>query len=198
MFVLGLTGGVASGKTTATNYFEGKGIEVIDADEISRNLQLKGSPGYQKIIEKFGKEILNEDKSINRKILRELAFKTEANKKWLEGLMHPMIQKEVLARFENVKSSWCIYSAPLWSTKHKFNRTLVIDAPEAIQLSRILERDKCSEDIAKNIISNQISRHERNCFATDLIMNDGSLLDFQKKLDFYFRLYSKKVNDEKN
>ena len=95
MFVLGLTGGVASGKTTATNYFEGKGIEVIDADEISRNLQLKGAPGYQKIIEKFGKEILNEDKSINRKILRELAFKTEANKKWLEDLMHPMIQKEV-------------------------------------------------------------------------------------------------------
>ena len=96
MFIIGLTGGVASGKTTATNYFLSKGIEIIDADEISRSFQMKGTEGYQKIIKKFGKEILNADESINRIMLRKLAFKNEANKKWLEDLMHPMIQKEVL------------------------------------------------------------------------------------------------------
>ena len=81
MFIIGLTGGVASGKTTATNYFLNKGIEIIDADEISRSLQIKGAEGYQKIIEKFGRKILNEDESINRKILRELAFNDATNKK---------------------------------------------------------------------------------------------------------------------
>ena len=198
MFIIGLTGGVASGKTTATNYFLSKGIEIIDADEISRSFQMKGTEGYQKIIKKFGKEILNADESINRKILRKLAFKNEANKKWLEDLMHPMIQKEVLTRLENVQSIWCIYSAPLWSTKHKFNRTLVIDAPEHIQLSRITERDGCPEEIARSMINNQISRHERNCFASDLIVNDGSLDEFQCKLGFYFKLYTDLANEQKN
>lgn len=198
MFIIGLTGGIASGKTTATNYFLSKGIEIIDADKISRSLQMKGAKGYQKIIKKFGKEILNADESINRKILRELAFKNEANKKWLEDLMHPMIQKEVLTRLENVQSIWCIYSAPLWSAKHKFNRTLVIDAPEHMQLSRISERDGCSEEIARSMIKNQISRQERNCFASDLIMNDGSIDEFQQKLDFYYKLYTDLANEQKN
>ena len=198
MFIIGLTGGVASGKTTATNYFFSKGIEIIDADEISRSLQKEGAEGYQKIIKKFGKAILNDDRSINRKILRELAFKNEANKKWLEDLMHPMIQTEVLTKLENVQSIWCIYSAPLWSAKHKFNRTLVVDAPEHIQLSRISERDGCPEEIARSMINNQISRHERNCFASDLIVNDCSLDEFQYKLKFYFDLYTHLANEQKN
>ena len=198
MFIIGLTGGVASGKTTATNYFLNKGIEIIDADEISRSLQIKGAEGYRKIIDKFGRKILNDDESINRKILRELAFSDATNKKWLENLMHPMIQKEVLTRLENVQSNWCVYSAPLWSAKHKFNRTLVIDAPEHIQLLRISERDGCTEEIARNIINNQISRQERNCFASDLIMNDGSIAEFQKKLDFYCKLYSDLAHEQKN
>ena len=198
MFIIGLTGGVASGKTTATNYFFSKGIEIIDADEISRSLQKEGAKGYQKIIKKFGKAILNDDRSINRKILRELAFKNEANKKWLEDLMHPMIQTKVLTKLENVQSIWCIYSAPLWSAKHKFNRTLVVDAPEHIQLSRISERDGCPEEIARSMINNQIPRHERNCFASDLIVNDGSLDEFQHKLGFYFRLYTDLANEQKN
>ena len=95
MFVLGLTGGVASGKTTASNHFKNKGIEIIDADEISRSLQEQGTQGYEKILKKFGQALLNQDGSIDRKALRELAFKHEKNKKWLEDLMHPLIQKEV-------------------------------------------------------------------------------------------------------
>ena len=198
MFVLGLTGGVASGKTTASNHFKNKGIEIIDADEISRSLQEQGTQGYEKILKKFGQAILNQDGTIDRKVLRELAFKTEKNKKWLEDLMHPLIQSEVLKRLENVKSFWAVYSAPLWNKKHKFNRTLVIDSPSDLQFKRIMKRDGCSEKIARKIISNQISGNERSCFATDLIINDGSIEEFQKKLDFYFELYTDLANEQKN
>ena len=198
MFTVGLTGGVAAGKSTATKFFESEGIHVIDADIISRNLQLKDKQGYISIVEKLGSEILDSNEEIDRKKIRDLAFNDLKLKQWLEDLMHPMIQTEVLTKLDNVQSIWCIYSAPLWSAKHKFNRTLVVDAPEHIQLSRISERDGCPEEIARSMINNQISRHERNCFASDLIVNDGSLDEFQYKLGFYFKLYTDLANEQKN
>ena len=198
MFTVGLTGGVAAGKSTATNFFTGKDIAVIDADIISRNLQLKGQEGYSKIIEKFSDGILDLNDEIDRKKLRAIAFNNPDNKKWLEDLMHPMIKHEVLKQFGEVKSNWAIYSAPLWSVKNIFNRTLVIDAPSEIQLKRIIERDGCTEQIAKEIIKNQISSLERNCFASDLIINDSSLAVFQNKLEYYYKLYNKIANEQKS
>ena len=195
MFSVGLTGGVATGKTTASNFFSEKGIDIIDADEISRSLQSIGATGYQEIVKKFGNEILNIDKSINRKTLREIAFNDLNNKKWLEGLMHPMIRDEVIKQFEKVESTWAIYSAPLWSEKNIFNRTLVIDASREVQLQRIITRDSCSEEVAEKVIAQQISSTERNCYATDLIFNDSSLEEFKNKLEFYFELYNKLANE---
>jgi dephospho-CoA kinase len=195
MFSVGLTGGVATGKTTASNFFSEKGIDIIDADEISRSLQSIGTSGYQEIVKKFGNEILNNDKSINRKTLREIAFNDLNNKKWLEGLMHPMISDEVIKQFEKVESTWAIYSAPLWSEKNIFNRTLVIDASREVQLQRIITRDSCSEEVAEKVIAQQISSTERNCYATDLIFNDSSLEEFKNKLEFYFELYNKLANE---
>ena len=195
MFSVGLTGGVATGKTTASNFFSEKGIDIIDADEISRSLQSIGASGYQEIVKKFGNEILNIDKSINRKTLREIAFNDLNNKKWLEGLMHPMIRDEVIKQFEKVESTWAIYSAPLWSEKNIFNRTLVIDASREVQLQRIITRDSCSEEVAEIVIAQQISSTERNCYATDLIFNDSSPEEFKNKLEFYFELYNKLANE---
>ena len=195
MFNVGLTGGVASGKTTATKFFSKKGIDVIDADEISRSLQSEGTSGYQEIVKRFGNKILNIDKSINRKTLREIAFKEPEQKKWLEGLMHPMIRDEVIKQFEEVKSVWAIYSAPLWSNKNIFKRTLVIDAPKDVQLQRIIARDNCTKEVAEQVIAQQISSTERNCYATDLIVNDGSLKDFENKIEFYFELYNNLANE---
>jgi len=195
MFNVGLTGGVASGKTTASNFFSKKGIDIIDADEISRSLQLEGASGYQEIVKRFGNKILNIDKSINRKTLREIAFKEPEQKKWLEDLMHPMIRDEVVKQFEEVESVWAIYSAPLWSNKNVFNRTLVIDAPKDVQLQRIIARDNCTKEVAEQVIAQQISSTERNCYATDLIVNDGALEDFKNKLEFYFELYNNLANE---
>ena len=195
MFTVGLTGGVAAGKSTATNFFIGKDIEVIDADVISRNLQLKGEAGYTKIVEKFSSDILDVNNEIDRKKIRAIAFSDPNNKKWLEDLMHPMIRDEVVKQLEAVESVWAIYSAPLWSNKNVFNRTLVIDAPKDVQLQRIIARDNCTKDVAEQVIAQQISSNERNCFATDLIVNDSSLKDFENKLEFYFELYNNLANE---
>ena len=195
MFTVGLTGGVAAGKSTTTNFFIDKGITVVDADTISRNLQLKGEEGYEKIVKKFSDDILDSNGQIDRKKIREIAFSDPKNKKWLEDLMHPMIRDEVIKQFEKVESSWVIYSAPLWSNKNVFNRTLVIDTPKDVQLQRIIERDNCSKEVAEQVIAQQISSNERNCYATDLIINDGSLEDFRNKLEFYFELYNSLANE---
>ena len=191
MFTVGLTGGVAAGKSTATNFFIEKGITVVDADIISRNLQLRGEEGYEKIVKKFSDEILDSNGEIDRKKIREIAFSDPKNKKWLEDLMHPIIRNEVIKQFEQVESVWAIYSAPLWSRKNVFNRTLVIDAPKEIQLQRIIERDNCSKKEAEQVIAQQISSIERNCYATDLIVNDTTIDELNSKLDFYCNLYSK-------
>ena len=139
MFVLGLTGGIASGKTTATDFFSKKGIDVVDADEISRNLQKKGQAGYLEILKRYGKDILGAGDEIDRKKLREIAFSQESEKQWLEDLMHPLIRETTMNAFNNVKSKWSIYSAPLWNDQNKFERVLVIDAPKHLQIQRIKE-----------------------------------------------------------
>ena len=195
MLIVGLTGGVASGKTTATNFFKEKGINVIDADEISRELQQSGTKAYEEIIARFGKKILAPNKEIDRKILREIAFSNVSERKWLEDLMHPLIKEETMRRFSDTKSKWAIYSAPLWNKQNVFNRTLVIDAPKDIQIKRLLQRDNCSEKTAIEMIDAQLQSNERNNFASDLIINDDSIEIFKKKLDFYFNLYNKLADE---
>ena len=191
MFILGLTGGIATGKTTATDFFASKGIEIIDADEISRSLQLKGAAGYSEVVKEFGKDILDDAEEINRSALRKIAFANKTNKEKLEGIMHPLIRTEIMQGFENIKSKWGIYSAPLWSNRNKFKRTLVINSSPHIQSQRIKARDNSSDEVIKKILSEQMSYKERISFADDLIFNDGSLETFLAKLDFYYKLYNK-------
>jgi dephospho-CoA kinase len=191
MFILGLTGGIATGKTTATDFFASKGIEIIDADEISRSLQLKGATGYSEVVKEFGKDILDDNEEINRSALRKIAFANKTNKEKLEGIMHPLIRSEIMQGFENIKSKWGIYSAPLWSNRNKFKRTLVINSSPHIQSQRIKARDNSSDEVIKKILSEQMSYKERISFADDLIFNDGSLETFLAKLDFYYKLYDK-------
>ena len=191
MFILGLTGGIATGKTTATDFFASKGIEIIDADEISRSLQLKGAAGYSEVVKEFGKDILDDAEEINRSALRKIAFANKTNKEKLEGIMHPLIRTEIMQGFQNIKSKWGIYSAPLWSNRNKFKRTLVINSSPHIQSQRIKARDNSSDEVIQKILSEQMSYKERISFADDLIFNDGSLETFLAKLDFYYKLYDK-------
>ena len=189
MFTLGLTGGIATGKTTATNFFKTKGIDIIDADQVSRFLQQKGQKGYLEIIQQFGAEVLDEREEINRKKLRDIAFSNQSNKQKLEDIMHPIIRNKIAEMFGRVKSKWAIYSAPLWTKKNQFSRTLVIDAPRASQVERICQRDQNNEELANKIIDGQMSYKARISYADDFIMNDSSLENFKTKLEFYFSIY---------
>ena len=195
MFTVGLTGGIAVGKTTATNFFQKKGIEVIDADEISRSLQEKGEQGYFEIIKAFGETILDKDLNLDRAKLRALAFK-DNNKKVLEEIMHPLIGQKTLKAFKEVKSKWVIYSAPLWSAKNTFDRVLVIDAPRRKQIERVTKRDNSDPKLTEKIISAQIDNHERISYCDDLIINDGSIDFFRARLNFYFEMYNKKYGQK--
>ena len=148
MFTVGITGGIATGKSLATDFFAAKDIDIIDADKISRSLQEPGQAGYEAIVKKFGAAVLSKDQTIIRSKLRTLAFSNKDTKKWLEDLMHPMIGQKVLEGFEQAKSKWAIYSAPLWSEKNKFDRIMVIDAPRDQQIDRIIKRDNSSAELS--------------------------------------------------
>ena len=189
MFTLGLTGGIATGKTTATDFFKAKGIDIVDADEVSRFLQQKGQKGYLEIVQQFGTEVLDEHEEINRKKLREIAFSNHSNRQKLEDIMHPMIRNEIADMFGRVKSKWAIYSAPIWTGKTQFSRTLVIDAPRSFQVERICQRDQSNEELANEIIDQQMGHKARISYADDFIMNDRSLESFKSKLEFYFSIY---------
>tara|TARA_Y100000816_G_scaffold76783_1_gene52016 strand:+ start:6756 stop:7352 length:597 start_codon:yes stop_codon:yes gene_type:complete len=198
MFTVGITGGIATGKSLATDFFAAKDIDIIDADKISRSLQEPGQVGYEAIVKKLGDAVLSEDKTIIRSKLRNLAFRNNETKKWLEDLMHPLIGQIVLEGFEQVKSKWAIYSAPLWSEKNKFDRIMVIDAPKALQIERIIKRDKSSAELAEQIVDQQLHRNKRVGFANDFLMNDSTIESFEGKLDFYFNLYNKLADGSKN
>ena len=198
MFTVGITGGIATGKSLATNFFSAKGIDVIDADKISRSLQEPGQAGYEAIVKKFGASVLSKDETIIRSELRTLAFSNKDTKKWLEDLMHPMIGQKVLEGFEQAKSKWAIYSAPLWSEKNKFDRIMVIDAPRDQQIERIIKRDNSSAELAGQIVDQQLHRHQRVGFANDFLINDSNIETFESKMDFYFNLYNKLADDKKN
>jgi dephospho-CoA kinase len=198
MFTVGITGGIATGKSLATDFFSAKDIDIIDADRISRSLQEPGQTGYEAIVKKFGAAVLSKDQTIIRSELRTLAFSDKDTKKWLEDLMHPMIGQKVLEGFEQAKSKWAIYSAPLWSEENKFDRVMVIDAPRHHQIERIIKRDNSSLELAGQIVDQQMHRHQRIGFANDFLMNDSSTESFESRLDFYFKLYNKLADDSKS
>ena len=178
MFVVGLTGGIGSGKSAATSIFEDLGIDVVDADLASREAVLPGSKALDQIQKKFGNEILLEDQSLNRARLREIIFDNSEDKTWLEQLLHPEIRHIIQSKLENSSSEYVILVSPLLfeTDQHEFcNTTILIDSSLNSQISRTSKRDSVSEDSVKKIISSQMSRDDKLKIAKIVINNDDSL-----------------------
>ena len=178
MFVVGLTGGIGSGKSAATSIFEDLGIDVVDADLASREAVLPGSKVLGQIQKKFGDEILLEDQSLNRAKLREIIFDNSEDKIWLEQLLHPEIRHIIQSKLENSSSEYVILVSPLLfeTDQHEFcNTTILIDTSMNSQVSRTSKRDSVSEDSVKKIISAQMSRDDKLKIAKIVINNDDSL-----------------------
>ncbi len=180
MYTIGLTGGIASGKTTVSNLFAEAGAAVVDADIAARKVVEPGQPSLEKIADAFGKEILDEGGGLDRTALREKVFASGAARKELEAILHPAIREFMykwIAALEAEGFPYCVRVVPLLveTGQHKdVDRTLVVDVPRETQIERLMLRDGGSDELAEQILASQASREERLAIADDVIKNDGA------------------------
>ena len=176
MLVIGLTGGIGSGKSTVASIFANLGIQVINADQLARDVVEHGSPALAAIVERYGENILLEDGSLNRSDLREIVFANVSEREWLEQLTHPLIAQLMKDQLQAVSSPYAILESPLLietDQKELVDRILVIDIVEETQLQRTLARDDSAEATIKAIINSQIPRKQRLEAADDVVDNSA-------------------------
>jgi len=182
--IIGLTGGIGSGKSAAANFFQNEGINVIDADNLAREVIAQNTPGFKSVVDYFGSNIIDVDGSINRSKLRQEVFDNEQKKKVLESITHPLVRNLMEKRIETSKSPYSIIMVPLiFETKSMsaYNRILVIDCDTELQLERATLRDNNSREQIQKILDSQCSREERLSIANDVIPNNDSLDDLKTR-----------------
>lgn len=174
-YVVGLTGGIGSGKTTVSNLFAELGAEIIDADIVARQVVEKGSPLLAKIVEHFGQQILTAEKELDRTALRQIVFNNEAEKNWLNNLLHPAIRAEMVKKLQESTACYVLWVVPLL-IENKLtefcDRILVVDVSPEIQLERATKRDQSKVETIQKIMDSQVSREERLSYADDVIENN--------------------------
>ncbi len=199
--IIGLTGGIACGKTTATDAFRALGVPVIDADEISRALTAPGGKALPDIAVAFGADMIGAH-GLKRTLMRETIFSDPAQRAKLEGILHPMIKREIYEQLKKVTAPYVILSIPLllesgrW--KEAVARIVVIDVPVEDQVNRLVYDRHMSEDEARAIIETQISREERLKVATDVIENTGSVADLTRAVSELDRKFYAMALEKKN
>lgn len=185
MFILGLTGGIGSGKSAASNYFAQQGIVVVNSDQVAREVVLPGQPAWQAILDRYGPEVLQADDTLNRAWLREKIFAEPEERLWLESQTHPRIREATIEQLQQAASAYVILESPLlFKSKQSamVQRTLVIDVPESIQLIRACSRDGNNEEQIRRIMAAQLPRLERIGLADDVVDNSGSLAELYDRL----------------
>lgn len=184
-FVVGVSGGIGSGKTTVTDLFAKYGVEVIDADIIARQVVELGSTALHTIVEKFGDIILNKNGQLDRAKLRTLVFQDTQSKNWLNQLLHPAIRDRMLLQVQQAKSVYCLLSVPLL-VENKLtttvDRVLIVDVSQALQLERTVQRDNSDAQQIRAIMQSQVSREKRLSVADDIIDNNSNLQALEKQV----------------
>ena len=192
MFIVGLTGGIASGKSTASSYFETLGIPVIDADTIARQLVQPGQPALQQIIRHFGESILDNTGELDRTALRAIVFSDAAARQDLEAILHPLIRAEMQRRIGTLAGPYCILAIPLLietGQTDMVDRILLIDTDETLQYQRLRQRDKLDDHTISAIIHAQASRQQRLLAADDVALNTGTIAELQAQLQGFHQHY---------
>lgn len=187
MYIVGLTGGIGSGKSEAAKLFAELGAPVVDVDVISHELTTKGQATLKKIAQVFGKDILSSDGSLNRAALRQKVFADREARKNLEAILHPAIYNKATERLEeNASAPYQILAIPLLFESDRYlkiiNRSLVIDSDTKLQIARASKRDGLLEADIQKIIDVQMPREKRNALADDIILNDGSIEELKEKV----------------
>ena len=198
MLVIGITGGIGSGKTAVTDEFSELGITVVDADIAARTVVEAGKPALNEIALHFGKEILLPNGELDRAALRVIVFKQPEQRQWLEKLTHPLIREEIINGLKQAKSSYVILASPLLIESNQYkltHRVLVVDTPEELQIKRTVKRDNNNEEQVRAIINAQSSREKRLSFADDIVVNDQDLSYLHSQVNVFHERYLKLSQD---
>jgi dephospho-CoA kinase len=184
---IGLTGGIASGKSTVAQRFAELGIPVIDADIVSRKVVEQGKPGLAQVVERFGPQVLDVNGNLDRKALRAVIFNDSAARQALDAILHPLIRADMEKQVAVARGPYVVMAIPLLieggSARKRVDRVLVVDADEKLQLQRVQARDNSSEQEARAILGAQASRKARLAEADDVISNTGSVADLRQAVD---------------
>ena len=185
MFIVGLTGGIGSGKSAASQWFEKQGIQVVDADIVAREVVDIGQPALKEIAAVFGDWVLQPDGGLDRRGLREHIFQSPESRHTLEAITHPIIRKSIIEQLNAATSPYVILVSPLLfeTNQHELtDRNLLIDASEATQIARASQRDDQSIQQIEKIIATQMPRAEKRQHADDIVLNDGHLTHLYQQL----------------
>ncbi|MGH8501844.1 MAG: dephospho-CoA kinase [Gammaproteobacteria bacterium] len=192
MLTIGLTGGVGCGKSTVAALFSQRGVPVIDADVIARELTAPDSPSLRRIVEVFGSHLLLPDGHLNRRELRRLVFDKPEARRQLEAILHPRVREEIARRLDQLSAPYGLAVIPLLVESGMgdiTDRVLVVDCEESQQIARVSARDNCSPDEVRAIIATQASRAARLAAADDVIVNSGGPDDIAGEVERLHRLY---------
>lgn len=194
-WILGLTGGVGSGKSAVVEQFGLLGVHWVDADHAARWVVEPGKPALARIIEHFGDGVLTPAGELDRAVLRAWVFENAGERKWLEQLLHPLIRQEIAEHLSRAQSPYAILVSPLLIEAGQYrqaDRVLVVDVPESLQLERAMRRDQASEAQIRAILKAQASREERLRHADDVLVNDRDrawlAAEVRRLHDFYLTL----------
>lgn len=194
MFVVALTGGIGSGKSTATSIFESLGVPIVDVDVIAHQLTAIGEPLVQTIAATFGADYVTKEGALNREKMRQLVFNVPQSRLKLEAILHPAIHARALQMLAiNSQAPYQILAIPLLTEnsryKNSINRVLVIDCNESEQIKRTMQRSGLAESDVRNIMSAQISRKKRLALADDVIENIGNLTELRQSITKVHKKY---------
>lgn len=198
MLIIGLTGGIGSGKSTVANLFEDLGVPIIDMDYIARQVVEPGQTALQQITQIFGNELIDAEGKLKRQQLSQIIFDSEEKRRQLEAILHPLIREETERQLAKLETPYCVVVIPLLlesDQRSLVNRILVVDAPEDIQIARTMQRDGISASQAEKILASQVDRQSRLNAADDIINNSGELEALRhqvNKLDQMYRVLAEK------
>ena len=190
--IIGLTGGIGSGKTAASDFFASKDITVVDADIVAREVVEPGEPAWLAISERYGSDVLQEDQSLNRAWLRQKVFTEPHERVWLEQQTHPRIRDRLIQQLRDATSPYAVLVSPLLFESGQstlVKRTLVIDVPVDTQVMRACSRDTNDEEQIRRIIAAQIPREDRCSRADDVADNSGTLAQLHAQLEKLHHTY---------
>ena len=186
MLIIGLTGGIGSGKSVASDKFASLGITVVDADVASRTVVEPGMPALKELESHFGSEIIADDGQLDRTKLREIIASDAEERKWLESVLHPRIGEQITKEISESSSPYTIFVAPLLLETNSDNmcsRVLVVDVAEEVQIQRTIKRDQMLGEQIEKIVAAQMSRKERLEKADDVLENAGTIRELQDQVE---------------